>query len=132
MPIKTKTAALKSFVKNECANYDRLYGTKDDDCLIFKGGCSVLKGKRCGYFERAVLGPPDYKYRIPGYNYGKVFEQYSKLKKELRGELQKVKKINCCVLCGEVIPPNFKYCKKCGKRQKRELHRERMRLKRNG
>lgn len=128
MPVKTAAATLKSFVRNECANYYDHYSI----CVMSDNSCRVLKGKRCGYFERAVLGPPDYKYRSAGYNYGRIFEQYSKLKKELRGELHKVKEINRCALCGESIPPNFKYCEKCGKRQKRDLHRERMRMKRNG
>jgi len=33
-----------------CANYDRHY----DGCL-FEDTCLVQEGKRCGYFERAVL-----------------------------------------------------------------------------
>lgn len=118
---KRASAALNSFVKGECANYDN-----SEKRCVFDYKCKILAGKRCAYFERAVLGPPDYKYRRSGYNYKKIFKQYSQIRKELRGELHKVN-VNSCAICGEAIPPNFTYCERCGKIQKRNAQRDRVR-----
>ena len=34
-------------------------------------------GQRCGYFEKCLLGTRDYKYKLPGYDYAKLFAQYA-------------------------------------------------------
>ena len=48
------------FIKDECVNYDKHYRA----CL-YHNTCEPFYGQRCGYFEKAVLGPPDYKFRLP-------------------------------------------------------------------
>lgn len=118
------TATLNSFVKNECANYDR----NRNECLHgFK--CLVLEGRTCKYFQKSVLGPPDYKFRVAGYDYETIFRQYSEIKKNLKGEIHKLN-VNTCNECGNAIPPGFSYCEKCGKKRKRLLDRERKRQRR--
>lgn len=69
-----KNQTLTKFLKDECANYDKHY----QQC-VYDEPCKVLSGKQCAYFERAVLGPPDYKYQLPMYDYSKLFAQYAEL-----------------------------------------------------
>ena len=73
---KTKETTLARFLKDNCASYDKHY----QSCL-FADSCRVFDGQRCGYFEKCVLGPPDYKYKLPGYDYAKLFAQYADLTK---------------------------------------------------
>ena len=65
---------IENFVKDECVNYDRHY----QQC-VSASPCKVLSRKRCGYFEKAVLCALDYKYKIPGYDYGKLHAQHGEL-----------------------------------------------------
>ena len=65
---RIRETTLLRFIKDECANYDKHY----QECLS-GGECKVLKGRPCGYFEKCVLGPPDYSYRLPGYDYSRLF-----------------------------------------------------------
>ena len=67
-----QSKGLQLFLRDECANYDK----HTEACLI-PDCCKVLEGQRCDYFEHAVLGPPDYKFRLPGYDYQKLFAQYA-------------------------------------------------------
>ncbi|MHC4072529.1 MAG: hypothetical protein ACYTGS_10930, partial [Planctomycetota bacterium] len=67
-----ESKGLRVFVRDECANY-----SKHRETCLFTDSCKVMSGQRCSYFERAVLGPPDYKYRLPGYDYQKLFAQYA-------------------------------------------------------
>ncbi len=63
-----QSKGLTVFVRDECANYN-----KHDEACLFDESCKVIAGERCDYFERAVLGPPDYKSRLPDYDYQKLF-----------------------------------------------------------
>ena len=108
---------LTRFIKDECANYDKHYQT-----CVFADSCKVLNGKRCGYFERRVLGAPDYKYKLPGYDYSKLFAQYA----EQTG-MKKVKvKVRRCE-CGIPLRPRQRYCLRCAKIRARQANRERVR-----
>lgn len=70
---------LISFVE-ECAYYDK---DKPDKVCFGNIPCMVIDGHRCCYFERCVLGSPDdTKFRLPGYDYQKLFAQYAEIKKE--------------------------------------------------
>ena len=90
--MKSQTDYLKKFIKTECANYDKHYG----GCLLCWRGCNVSDevhlacldfepytfckvdaGERCPFLEGAVLGPLDYKFRLPDYDYQKLFAQYA-------------------------------------------------------
>ncbi len=89
-----------------CANYDRLSG----DCLLGKK-CKVEQGKRCSYFERAVLptGGSD------------IREKYESLTGAyIEGETR-----NLCNDCGRPIPPRRRYCDKCVVKRRQATYRQR-------
>lgn len=117
--MKNQTA-LTRFVKDECANFDKHYQT----CLDDKP-CKVLAGERCGYFEKTVLGPPDYKYKLPNYDYAKLFAQYAE---QTGAETGTVKQRRCS--CGNPLKLRQRFCERCAKirakvsnRQRQKKHR---------
>ncbi len=111
---KTKESTIIAFLKDNCANYDRHY----QKCL-FADTCRVFDGQRCGYFEKCVLGPLDYKYKLPGYDYSKLFAQYS----ELTGaQTQRVKVRRCG--CGAVLNLRQRFCGSCAKKRAKESNRK--------
>jgi hypothetical protein len=118
----TQTTLIR-FIKDECANYDAHYGI----CLLNDKPCMVLAGTRCGYFERCVLGPPDYPYRLPGYDYAKLFAQYAE---QTKANIGKVKQRKCD--CGEPLRMRERYCRKCREHKRRESYRNSKKQKRLG
>ena len=94
-----------------CANYDRLSG----DCLLGKK-CKVEQGKRCSYFERAVLPTGDENVR----------QQYE----DLTSVYVKGIAANLCGDCRARIPPGRRYCDNC-RRKRRQATYRRNRDKRN-
>ena len=114
-----KTKGLPEFIKNECANFDRHY----DEC-VFGYPCKVLADERCSYFEKAVLGTPNYPYRLPGYDYAKLFAQYAE---QTGTETKKVAQRHCD--CGEPLSKRERYCRKCRERQRRQSYRNHRRSK---
>jgi hypothetical protein len=90
-----------------CANYDDYYG----GCL-FAETCKVQDGKRCEYFERAVL---------PTATDIGLQELVNRLyaKQTGRKESDK-KKIRKCPDCKTEIKPRQRYCDMCS--QKRRLN----------
>ena len=94
-----ESKGLRVFVRDECANY-----SKHDESCLFGDFCKVMTGQRCGYFEKAVLGPPDYKYRLPGYDYGKLFAQYAE---QTKTEKQQVNVRRC--ECGTPLRHRQRY-----------------------
>ena len=110
---KTKETTLQKFLKDNCANYDKHY----QSCL-FADSCRVFDGQRCGYFERCVLGPPEYKYKLPGYDYAKLFAQYAE---QTGAKAQKVKVRRC--ECGKSLRPQQRYCDDCTKKRRRKTRR---------
>jgi len=111
---------LTRFVKNECSNFDNHYQTCIDDTP-----CKVLSSKPCGYFEHAVLGPPDYKFRLPNWDYQKLFAQYT----EQTGKASVVVTQRLCE-CGKNLQPRQRLCDACAKiraiaanRQRQKKHR---------
>jgi len=111
---KTKDSTITTFLKDNCANYDRYY----QSCL-FADSCKVFDGQRCGYFERYVLGPPDYKFKLPGYDYAKLFAQYAELTKTKK---QAVKVRRCD--CGEPVGYRQRLCEKCMGLKRRDSYRK--------
>lgn len=107
---------LKKFVKRECANYDK----HCQSCLFTC--CRIFDGKRCGYFEKCVLGPSDYKYRLPGYDYAKLFAQCAK---QTGAQKQEVKVRRC--ECGTPLRLRQRYCEKCIKQRAKKASRKRQR-----
>lgn len=117
------TTSLTTFIKDQCANYMEHY----DNCVLDDEPCDVLCGKQCGYFERYVRGPADYPYRIPGYDYAKLFAEYAEITKTPVG---KVAQRRC--ECGEPLTLRQRVCTKCRIQRRRESYRESKRLKRSG
>ncbi len=114
---KIKETTITRFLKDNCANYDKHY----QKCL-FAESCRVFDGQRCGYFERFILGPPDYKYKLPGYDYSKLFAQYADLTKTKK---QRVKVRRC--ECGTPLRIRQRYCESCSKQRAKTANRERQR-----
>ena len=107
-------ATLRRFIKNECANYDRHYGV----CITGEN-CLVETGKRCGYFEKTVLGPPDYKFKLPNIDYQKIYSLYADATET---KTEKVTGNQC--ECGINLPPRKKMCEKCRINRRRKTKRE--------
>jgi hypothetical protein len=112
-----KLTYIERFIRDECSNYD-----KHDQICISDKPCKALNGQRCGFFERAVLGPPDYKCRLPDYDYQKLFAQYAELIGE---ESQDAQQRRCD--CGAPLRHRQRYCRKCSKKRAKEANRERQR-----
>ena len=112
---------LGAFVKTECANFNKHYQTCLDDTP-----CKALTGERCGYFERVVLGPPDYKFRLPNIDYQKLFAQYAEF---TNTEAQVVKQRRCA--CGSPLKPRQRFCDNCVQNRRKQTYRK-MRQKNGG
>ena len=112
-----KGTTLMKFIKDECANFDKHY----QEC-VSGGECKVLNGERCGYFEQRVLGTPDYPYRLPGYDYSKLFAQYA----EQTGTQKRKVKVRRCD-CGAPLRYRQRYCDSCAKVRAKKANRERQR-----
>mgnify|MGYP005646781095 CR=1 FL=1 len=109
---------LPLYVRDECANWSsNLKG-----CL---GGspCLVLLGKRCGYFERAVLPPEGYPYP------NRTFAQNPKAEKQVRQEYGLVggrrydPKARFCK-CGNPLAKYRQMCEQCRRKRRQKSKRE--------
>jgi len=114
---------LTRFVRTECANYD----SHRKLCIDGKP-CKVLAGQPCRHFERAVLGAPEHPYKLPGYDYRKLFEQYGRINPKLAGRGVVIRRCEC----GATLQPRERVCEKCRARKRRETYRESKRKLRNG
>lgn len=130
-------AGLKGFTKKWCANI-----TDSGNCLLCQtacknrdctfctddkyGQCKILQGKPCLYFERHVLGPPNYRYPLPHYDYQKLFDQYGELNKRFKTVDVTIRLCDC----GEPLLPRRRLCDKCQIASRRQSYRESQRLKR--
>ena len=108
-----KNKGLREFVKDECANYG-----KPDEACLFGDSCKVMDGQRCDYFEKAVLGPPDYKCKLPDYDYQKLFAQYAE---QTKAERQRVNVRRC--ECGTPLRHRQRYCEGCTLKRRRKTKR---------
>lgn len=104
---------LTRFAKDECCNYDKHYQT----CLDGEP-CKVLSGARCGYFEKVVLGPVDYKFRLSGYDYQKLFAQYAE---QTGTEGQAVQQHRC--VCGNPLRLRQRFCDDCSRKKRQDSNR---------
>ena len=114
LTMKNKQTTLTRFVKDECANFNKHYQA----CLDDKP-CKVLAGERCGFFERVVLGPPDYKYRLPDYDYAKLFGQYAEMTKT---DALTVEQRKCD--CGNSLRLRQRYCDACSRKRRKDSNRK--------
>ena len=111
---KMRETTLTRFIRDECANYAKHY----QECLS-DSECKVLSGERCGYFEKCVLGPPDYPYRLPGYDFAKLFAQYA----EQTGARKQSVRIRRCG-CGTPLRHRQRYCDSCAMKRRRKTKRD--------
>lgn len=109
-----KNQTLTKFVKDECANFDKHYQT----CLDDKP-CKVLAGERCGFFEKAVLGPVDYKFRLPKIDYQKLFAQYAE---QTGAESGTVKQRLCA--CGKPLRHRQRFCDDCSQKRRKTAYQK--------
>ena len=108
---------LTRFTKKECANC-----SSDGLCYDYYD-CKILDNKPCGYFEKSVLGPHDYKYRLLNYNYEKLFNLYSNINKAFK---QFQVNIHSCLDCDTPISKGKRYCEKCLKKHNKQSYRRRL------
>lgn len=133
MAKQRKSVGLIAFLKGNtdpaagmpgCANYDLHYG----GCL-FEDTCKVQDGKRCSYFERAVLPTA----ADVGLN-DAIYSQYEQQVGIARYGLLKRGQVRRCPDCGDEVGPRQRYCLNCSKRRRRQSYRrtrEKQRLMRN-
>jgi hypothetical protein len=110
-----------------------------------------MQGLPCAYFERRVIGPPDYpqRYRPKGYDYAQIAKEYKPiaLKRKYFNSIReyekwhtqgwgqgytakttpKIVKLNTCNRCNKTIGPRRRYCDECKALKARESNRERAR-----
>jgi hypothetical protein len=113
-----QTAGILVFLKDQCANWDEHYQI----CLLNDKSCKVKEGSRCGYFEKNVLGPADYPYRLPGYDYVKLFAEYVD---QTGAETRKVRQRRC--ECGSPLQHRQRFCERCRRLKAKMANRERQR-----
>jgi hypothetical protein len=104
---------LAIFIKDECACFVK----HCENCLDGKT-CKVLSGSRCGYFEKAVLGSADFNYRLPGYDYQKLFAQYAE---QTKTKTQVVSQRLCS--CGKPLQLRQRFCSGCSKQRRKNSNR---------
>ena len=124
---KIQTGRLSSFIHKECANYDGHYGLCMDPANEDQP-CKVLAGQPCRHFERSVLGPPDYPYKTPGYDWSKLFAAYGEINLRFAGRGVTVRRCDC----GTILSTRERVCAKCRERKRRETYRASKRRVRGG
>jgi len=144
---RKKTVGLTAFLKGTsnpedgmpgCANYDHHHGgclscwrgCEDGNCLscIDFGPytyCRVERGKRCGYFERAVL-PTAGDIRLRQWVYS-LYEKQVGLAGS--GGLGR-EPVRGCPDCGAELKPRQRYCDQCSRRRRVGSHRKKRQKKR--
>jgi len=102
-----------------CANYDHHYG----GCLFenFGGACAVEIGKRCGYFERAVL-PTSAETGQREHIYG-LYEQTVGVIIDTAKTRKRTGDARPCPDCGSPLRTRQRYCDTCSTRRQREQNR---------
>ncbi len=114
MAKRPKTDYVKRFIKDECANYDNHYRA-----CVWGWSCRVLDGKRCAYLERAVLCSPNYKYKLPHYDYQKLSAQYT----ESIGTKSEAVKQRLCD-CANPLNHRQRHCDSCAQKRRDTSNRK--------
>jgi hypothetical protein len=115
MPGRKKPVRLVAFLKGStdakagtpgCSNFDHRYG----GCL-FQDVCSVQAGKRCGYFEKAVLPTGS----------SEIFSKYEAHCGLIEPLVRP--KVRLCS-CGNVLKSRQRYCEDCRRKRRRATYRK--------
>lgn len=91
-----------------CSNYDRHY-----EVCMDGNPCRVMEGKRCRYFEKAVLPIAQESGR------DKVLDEYNSLADTLFLSSSKI-----CEMCSAPVQGRNRFCDKCKKKRTREYQRQ--------
>ena len=115
---KRKTVGLIAFLKGSSNPADQMPGCANFDYCLLDNTCKVQQGKRCSYFERAVLptaldiGLKEHIYSLYGNHVG--IESYQQFDKS---------NIRRCTDCEAELKPRQRYCDECKKRRRRKSYR---------
>jgi len=120
--IRKQSVGLIAFLKGNtdpaagmpgCANFDHHHS----GCQLAET-CLVQEGKRCGYFERAVL-PTAADLSLKD----TVYSQYEAHVGIAGNGLLQREQIRRCPDCGDEVGPRQRYCLKCSKTRRRQSYR---------
>ena len=120
----------QTLVRSECANYrsgDGFCWQQDEPCL-------VCDGKRCSYFEKAVLPLADQKTSFDLTLQSKRAEARARYIKSHNITTHTPDEDAICPKCGKPLPSSRARgrCDSCRRKQNRETSRQRMRKQRQG
>jgi len=95
-----------------CANYDH-----DHSGCLMADKCKVEEGKRCGYFEKAVL---------PNAASEGYAAEMNDLYARQTGATPKPKSNSArlCPDCSGVLPPRHRVCPKCAEKRRQKAYRD--------
>jgi len=113
-PSPLRRTPLRAFILGQCCN-----SQPGDKCLLCLPGCRVLHGRRCDWFERAVLPlaitmRPE---RFPG-----VSGAYVALCPGVQSRIRDFQP-RPCPGCGQPLPRRKRVCDACRKKRRRESTR---------
>lgn len=110
-------AGLKEFIRGSSDPKDNMPGCDSYGCCLLATLCLVEQGKRCGYFERAVLPT------VSGLRGGdKILNEYQN-RCRVSGVLKiKMATVRFCQ-CGQPILPGRRFCDKCKQRKRQQTYR---------
>lgn len=120
MKTKRQTIGLIVFLKGSpdpkvgmpgCANYDHHYG----GCL-FRESCLMEQGKRCAYFERAVLPTAA--------DTGQTERIYAAYEKQCKVGLLARPQQRICPDCGTGLKPRERFCDNCKRKHRQKANRD--------
>jgi predicted nucleic acid-binding Zn ribbon protein len=113
-----KMAGLIAFIKGSSDPKDNMPGCANYGECLFADTCLVEQGKRCRYFERAVLPT------ISGLHGGdKILNEYQN-RCRVSGVLKiKMAPVRFCQ-CGQPILPGRRFCDKCKQQKRKATYRE--------
>ena len=107
---------LRTFIRSECAN-----SIPGDGCLLCRPGCRVLHGRRCKYFEAAVLPLlTTYPSARCLRTYPNAAAAYRKIN-PMTADGPDTEALRACS-CGAPLPPHRRFCEKCLKTRSRESY----------
>lgn len=109
---------LKEFVRGSSDLKDNMPGCANYGGCLFADTCLVEQGKRCGYFERAVLPT------VSGLRGGdKILNEYQN-RCRVSGVLKiKMATVRFCQ-CGQPILSGRRFCDKCKQQKRKATYRE--------
>jgi len=119
MSKKRGKSGLKGFIRDLCACWSHHNNSKGK--CIFNGNCKVMTGNPCTYFEKSVLGPANYKYRTEGWDYKKLFDEYSGINPSYLSRVFHQTSRFCG--CGQPLESKKRLCRLCRRKNRLDAYR---------